>query len=194
MLLLLLFIDNLIFRSLRRRWKHWKIKTENTWQQLYPRKNPLKFEVLVFEERGKAEYQEKKPQEARTNNKPSHMGSVWGRLLLRLQEVYNANIQSRLPVITYSRINIYTERKERECSSAVLALSKKKNKKVWTKYNARARLQKCWESCENGSKIVALRFGDHRTKEMLGVVGSKVWPVSNFAQQHATGCANGRNM
>ena len=26
----------------------------------------------------------------------------------------------------------------------------------------------------NGSNIVALRFGDHRTKEMLGVVGSKV--------------------
>lgn len=76
MLLLLLFIDNLIFRSLRRRWKHWKIKTVNTGQQLYPRKNRLKFEVLVFEERGKAEYQEKKPQEARTNNKPSHKGST----------------------------------------------------------------------------------------------------------------------
>lgn len=76
MLLLLLFIDNLIFRSLRRRWKHWKIKTVNTWQQLYSRTNRLKFEVLVFEERGKAEYQEKKPQQARTNNKPSHMGST----------------------------------------------------------------------------------------------------------------------
>ena len=76
MLLLLLFIDNLIFRSLRRRRKHRKIKTVNTWQQLYPRKNRLKFEVLVFEERGKAEYQEKKPQEARTNNKASHMGST----------------------------------------------------------------------------------------------------------------------
>ena len=24
--------------------------------------------------------------------------------------------------------------------------------------------------------------------------GLKVWPVSNFAQQHATGCANGRSM
>ena len=29
-------------------------------------------------------------------------------------------------------------------------------------------------------------FGDHGTKEMLGVVDWKVWPVSNFAQQHAT--------
>ena len=29
-------------------------------------------------------------------------------------------------------------------------------------------------SCANGSKIVVLRFGDPRTKEMLGVVGSKV--------------------
>ena len=30
------------------------------------------------------------------------------------------------------------------------------------------------------------RFSDHGTKEMLGVVGWKVWRVSNFAQQHAT--------
>ena len=32
------------------------------------------------------------------------------------------------------------------------------------------------------SNIVTLRFGEHRTKE----VASKVWPVSNFAQQHTT--------
>ena len=51
--------------------------------------------------------------------------------------------------------------------------------------NERARPQQCWKSCANGSNIVALRFGDHGTKEMLGVVGWKVWPVSNFAQQHA---------
>ena len=50
----------------------------------------------------------------------------------------------------------------------------------------RAWPQQCWKSCANGSNIVALRFGDHGTKEMLGVVGWKVWPVSNFAQQHAT--------
>ena len=29
------------------------------------------------------------------------------------------------------------------------------------------------KGCTNGSNIVALRFGDHGTKEMLGVVGSK---------------------
>ena len=28
-----------------------------------------------------------------------------------------------------------------------------------------------------------LRFGDHGTKEIMGVVGSKVWPVSDFAKQ-----------
>ena len=28
-----------------------------------------------------------------------------------------------------------------------------------------------WEGCANGSNIVVLRFGDHRTKEILGVVG-----------------------
>ena len=40
-------------------------------------------------------------------------------------------------------------------------------------------------SCANGSNIVALRFGDHGTKEMLGVVDWKVWLVSNLAQQQA---------
>ena len=39
-----------------------------------------------------------------------------------------------------------------------------------------------------GPNNVALRFGDHGTKEMLGVVDWKVWPVSNFAQQHPTTC------
>ena len=47
--------------------------------------------------------------------------------------------------------------------------------------------QRC-KSCANGSNIVVPRFSDHRTKEMLGVVGSKVWPVSNFAQQLPTPC------
>ena len=50
----------------------------------------------------------------------------------------------------------------------------------------RAWAPQCWKSCVNGSNIVALRFSDHGTQEMLGVVGWKVWPVSNFAQQHAT--------
>ena len=54
--------------------------------------------------------------------------------------------------------------------------------------NKRAWPQQCWKSCANESNIVALRFGDHGTKEMLGVVGWKVWPDSNFAQQHATTC------
>ena len=45
------------------------------------------------------------------------------------------------------------------------------------------RRNKCWKSCANGSNIVALRFGDHGTEEMVGVVRSKDWPVSNCAQQ-----------
>ena len=31
--------------------------------------------------------------------------------------------------------------------------------------------KQCWKSCANGSNVVALRFGYHGTKEMLGVVG-----------------------
>lgn len=42
----------------------------------------------------------------------------------------------------------------------------------WRTYcNARAWPQ---EFLANGCNIVVLRFGDHGTKEMLGVVGSKV--------------------
>ena len=33
-----------------------------------------------------------------------------------------------------------------------------------------------------------------KKKELLGAVGLKVLPVSNFVQQHATGCANGRHI
>ena len=38
-------------------------------------------------------------------------------------------------------------------------------------HNEHARPQQRWKSCANGSNIVALRFGDHETKEMLGVGG-----------------------
>ena len=48
------------------------------------------------------------------------------------------------------------------------------HKTLETMCNASAWLQQCWKSCANGFKIVALRFGDHETKEMLGVVSSKV--------------------
>ena len=72
-----------------------------------------------------------------------------------------------------------------------------------TMYFAHAWPQQCWKSCtdNNGSNTVVLRFGDHRTEEMLEVVGPKFWPVSNFRQQlpkiddsmqqHGTGCADG---
>ena len=62
--------------------------------------------------------------------------------------------------------------------------------------NARAWPQ-CWKSSAIGSNIVALRFGDHGTTEMLGVVGLEVdrsQTLRNNSQQHATGCANGCNM
>ena len=48
------------------------------------------------------------------------------------------------------------------------------HKTLKTMFNARAWPQQCWKSCENGSNIVALRLGHHRTKEMFGVVGSKL--------------------
>ena len=60
------------------------------------------------------------------------------------------------------------------------------HKPFYTMRNSRPWPQQCWKSCANGSNIVVLRFSDRGTKEMLGVVGWKVWPVSNVAQQHAT--------
>ena len=44
------------------------------------------------------------------------------------------------------------------------------HKSLKTMCNECAWPQQCWKSCANGSSIVALRFGDHRTIEMLGVV------------------------
>ena len=49
--------------------------------------------------------------------------------------------------------------------------------------NAPTRSQQCWKRCANGSNIAALRFGDHGTQEILGVVGLNVSPFSNFSQQ-----------
>ena len=39
----------------------------------------------------------------------------------------------------------------------------------------------------NGCNIFVLHFADHRIIEMLGLVGPKVWPVSNCTQQVPTG-------
>jgi len=59
--------------------------------------------------------------------------------------------------------------------------------------NARAWPQQCWNSCASASNIVALRLGDHRTKEMLGVAGSKFdqfQTLRNISKQHRTTCNN----
>ena len=42
----------------------------------------------------------------------------------------------------------------------------------------------------NGRNILALRFAGHRTIEMLGLVGPKVWPVSNNKCQQVPTSAN----
>ena len=40
-----------------------------------------------------------------------------------------------------------------------------------------------WKTCANRANFFALHFSDRGAKEMLGVVRSKFWPVSNFGQQ-----------
>ena len=74
------------------------------------------------------------------------------------------------------------------------------HKTLETMCNARAWPQQCWKSCANGSNIVALRFGDHGTKRNVGscwlknLTGFKLCATTRHnIQQHATGCANGRN-
>ena len=46
------------------------------------------------------------------------------------------------------------------------------HKTLESMYNAPAWPQQCWKSSANESNIVALRVGDHGTKEMLGFVSS----------------------
>ena len=56
-----------------------------------------------------------------------------------------------------------------------------------TMFNARSWPRECWKSCANGSNIVALRFCDHGTKEMLGVLAEKFYwfqTLRNDTQQH----------
>ena len=70
-------------------------------------------------------------------------------------------------------------------------------KTLETMCNARERPQQRWRSCVNGSNIVALRFGNHGTKEcwlkiLTGLELSATTP--NNTQQDVTGYANGRNM
>ena len=63
--------------------------------------------------------------------------------------------------------------------------------------NTRARPQECWESCTNGSNNVALRFSDHefqRKFDRFQTLRKYSGPNNTRTQQHATGCANGRNM
>ena len=52
--------------------------------------------------------------------------------------------------------------------------------------SARAPAQHCWMCCANERNIVGPRFDDRETIEMLALVGSEVWPVSNFIQQLPT--------
>ena len=55
--------------------------------------------------------------------------------------------------------------------------------------NERAWPQQCWKSCANGSNIVALRFGDHGTKEMLRAEKfDRFQTLRNNTQQHPTAC------
>ena len=57
--------------------------------------------------------------------------------------------------------------------------------------NAQARPQQCWNSCANGSNIVALRFGDHGTKkcwELLAEKFDRFQTLGNNTQLHPTTC------
>ena len=65
------------------------------------------------------------------------------------------------------------------------------HKSLSTMRNERAWPQQCWKSCANWSNIVALRFCDHGTKEMLGVLAEKFdrfQTLRNNTQQHPTTC------
>ena len=65
------------------------------------------------------------------------------------------------------------------------------NNTLETMCNARVWPQQCWKSCANGSNIVALRFGDHGTKEMLELLAEKFdrfQTLRSNSQQHATTC------
>ena len=62
------------------------------------------------------------------------------------------------------------------------------HKTLQTMCNERAWPQQFWKSCANRSNIVALRFGDHGTKQMLGEKFDQFQTLCNNSQQHPTTC------
>ena len=57
--------------------------------------------------------------------------------------------------------------------------------------NERAWPRQCWKSCANRSNTVALRFGDHGTKELWKLLAEKsdqFQTLRNNTQQHPTTC------
>ena len=62
------------------------------------------------------------------------------------------------------------------------------HKSLLTMRNERARPQKCWKSCANGSNIIALRFGDQKCWELLAEKFDRFQTLLNNTQQHPTTC------
>ena len=62
------------------------------------------------------------------------------------------------------------------------------HKSLLTMRNERARPQKCWKSCANGSNIIALRFGDQKCWELLAEKFDRFQTLRNNTQQHPTTC------
>ena len=75
------------------------------------------------------------------------------------------------------------------------------HRSLWSMPNECAWPLQCWKNCANGSNIVALRFVRSQNKRNVGscwlksLTGFKLCAITrNNIQQHATGCAKGRNM
>ena len=62
----------------------------------------------------------------------------------------------------------------------------KSHKTLESMCNARTWHQKCWESCANGSNIIAHASAITEHKKCWELLAQKVWQGSNFAQQLAT--------
>lgn len=59
-----------------------------------------------------------------------------------------------------------------------------------------ARVQHCYGSCSNVPNTVGLHLNEHKTKEMLEIIGSNVSSLfkKNFSQQQPAWCSNAPNM
>ena len=120
-----------------------------------------------------------------------HFRSMWNPLTFSVSMQIYCNFWKRLRKATCQKTQLtmlgFVSNKYQQCWDLQCIVGRIQHIRLWRPCvmsvsgpNSVERVVKTTQHC------CALRFGDHEKREMLGVVCSRVWPLSNFAQQIPT--------